>query len=436
MSALALPVADAKNPDSDGLLFPESRAATGGPAWRTWLGVIGALVAVYFFIAAIHLMGHGLKTMAGVPSAKLIMDNIFHLTDHPLAGLSVGVLLTSIVQSSSFTTSFVVGLVAANQISLAAAIPIIMGANIGTSVTNILVSLAHLRHRIEFRRSLGGAVVHDLFNVLSVSLLMPLEWKFHIVSGPARAFADWLGTKAFFTTDPRKFNLVKKAVKPLEQAGDWLLGSVLHLGQVTCGLIIAAAAVVMLFAALFYLVKILRGMLKDRLAGLFSRTLFSRQPVSFVVGLFTTSVVQSSSVTTSLIVPLVGAGVLKIRQIFPYTLGANIGTTVTALLGGLAIAATAAGQGQAVQTAAAFGLAVAVGHLLFNIYGTVVFWPLQWIPISLAKGFAGLAARRRILAAVYIIVIFFLVPILTIVLVNRQGLAKLIGVISGHGGSP
>ena len=325
------------------------------------------------------------------------------------------------------------GLVAAGQLNLVTSVPIIMGANIGTSVTNILVSLAHLRRRTEFRRSLGGAIVHDLFNVLSVILIMPLEWRFRIISSPAKAFANWLGGAAFFTPDPGKYNLIKAAVKPISDAADWLLAGVFGLDQVTCGLVTAGAAVVLLFAALFFLVKLLRGLLKDRLAGLFSRTLFRHPAISFVVGIFTTAVVQSSSVTTSLVVPLVGAGVLKIKQIFPYTLGANIGTTVTALIGGLAIAATAAGQGDAMQTAAAFGLAVAFAHLLFNILGTIVFWPLQWIPISLAKGYAKLASERRLLAAVYIIVIFFLLPVLTIILVNSEGFMRL---LSTAGGSP
>lgn len=398
-----------------------SRVPVGG-GQRAWLQGLIALLAVYVFIAAINLMGHGLKTVAKEPASEAKMHQVFQaLTSNPLAALCVGVLVTSLVQSSSFTTSFVVTLVAAGQISLATAIPVIMGANIGTSVTNILVSLAHLRRRLEFRRSLGGAIVHDLFNVLSVLVFMPLEWKFKIVSAPAERFAEWLGGAAFFTTNPKQYNLIKLLTTPVNGAADWLLGDVFGFSQTVRGLIAAALAIAMLFVALFFLVKVLRGLLKGRLAGLFSRTLFSHPGISFLVGIITTAAVQSSSVTTSLVVPLVGAGVLKIRQIYPYTLGANIGTTVTALLAGLAVAASASGAGPEVQTAAAFGLAVAFGHLLFNIYGTIVFWPLQWIPISLAKGYAKLASRRRVLAAVYIIVIFFVLPITTIILVNNDG---------------
>jgi len=395
-----------------------ARPVAARPAWQGWLRALTALLAVYFFIAAIHVMGHGLKTVAKVPSSKAVMERIYHCADNPLAGLCVGVLLTSLVQSSSFTTTFTVGLVAAGQVPFLTAIFIIMGANIGTSVTNTLVSLAHLRKRAEFRRSLAAATVHDFFNVLNVLLLGPLEWAFGVVSRPARWFGHWLEGAAFFTTDPKKYNVVKTGVQPISGVLDWLLGDLLGLPTTARGLLTAALGVVILFLALIFLVKVLRRLLRDRLAGLFSRTLFRSPATSFTVGIVATSAVQSSSVTTSLVVPLVGAGVLRIRQIYPYTLGANIGTTVTAVLGALALAAMAAGQSAAVQAAAAFGLAVAFGHLLFNVYGTTVFWPLQWIPISLAKGYAKLASEHRALAAAYILGLFYLTPAAVILVVN------------------
>ncbi len=412
--------ADAHSPIEDLLPTTGQRKS---PAWQNWLGGLAALAILYLFIAAIKLMGRGLETVAEVPEAEAVMDSIFSLAAHPLAGLSIGVLITSLVQSSSFTTATTVGFVATGHLSLVTAIPIVMGANIGTSVTNILVSLAHLRQRKEFERSLGGAIVHDLFNLLSVLLLLPLEWAFGIVSRPAGALAEWLGATVFFSSNPKEYNFVSAMVKPLQQATNWVLGSLLGMEDTARGLVTAGVAIVLLFVALFLLVKILRGLLKDRLAGLFSKTLFRHPAISFMVGLFTTAAVQSSSVTTSLVVPLVGAGVLKIKQIFPYTLGANIGTTVTAMLAALF---NIAGAKPGLQHAAAMGLAVALGHLLFNIYGTAVFWPLQWIPISLAKGYAKLAGKRRILAAVYVVVIFFVLPILAIFLVNSLGFMSIL----------
>ncbi len=386
----------------------------------TWIPLLAAAAALYLFIASINMIGHGMKTIATVPESQaFLQEHVFKLAAHPLAGLSIGILLTAIVQSSSFTTSFAVGLVVAGQISLKVAVPIIMGANIGTSVTALLVSLAHVRRRNEFRRSLAAATVHDQFNLLTVMLLVPLEMAFGILSRPAGAFAEWLKGTSFLNADPKKFAFVKMAVKPLSNAADWLFEDVMGLSPTAAGTATAIVAVILLFAALIFIVKMLQGLVKDRLAGLFNKTFFRNSATSFIVGIVGTAAVQSSSVTTSLVVPLVGTGILTIKQVFPYMLGANIGTTVTALLAGLALAAMAAGTGAAAEAAAASVLALAMAHLLFNVYGTVIFWPISWLPIAIAKGYAKLASRRRILAAIYVLVIFFLLPIMCIILTNR-----------------
>lgn len=387
---------------------------------RDLLQLLAVLAALYLFISAINLMGSGLKSIAKDPDGGSFMKWLFGFaTCHPLAGLSVGILATSIVQSSSFTTVMVLGFVASGQIGFVAAVPIIMGANIGTSVTNLLVSLANLRNRVDFRRALGGAIVHDFFNVLSVIVILPLEMAFGLLSKPAGHVGKWLEVSAFHSEDPRSFNFVKMAVKPLSDFINWFFVELCNLGKIWGGAVIAAIALVLLFLTLFFMVKLLQGLLKDRMSGLFSRTLFRNPPIAFVVGILVTAAVQSSSVTTSLVVPLVGAGILSIRQIYPYTMGANIGTTITAIMGAIAMAALAAGQSEAKQALAASALAVASAHLMFNIYGTAIFWPLQWIPISLAKGFAKMASRRRLLAAVYIIVVFFIVPIALIAILGK-----------------
>ena len=98
------------------------------------LKIIGVLVALYFFLA----MGGSFGALGGKGAGEL-----FTITDNPIAGLMVGVLATVLVQSSSTSTSIVVGLVGADVLSPRQAIPIIMGANIGTSVTNTIVSMAH-----------------------------------------------------------------------------------------------------------------------------------------------------------------------------------------------------------------------------------------------------------------------------------------------------
>jgi sodium-dependent phosphate cotransporter len=118
-----------------------------------------------------------------------------------------------------------------------------------------------------------------------------------------------------------------------------------------------------------------------------------------------TATVQSSSATTSLIVPLVGTGVLTVRKIFPYTLGANVGTTITAIL-----ASFATGNPVAVT--------VALAHLSFNILGIIILYPLMFLPIQLAEWAGALATRSKGNAAkvIFVYIALHILPILYIFL--------------------
>jgi len=373
-----------------------------------WAHGLLAAMMLYFFISSITMMGHGLKTAAKDERAKQKIQAVIRFADTPVVALCVGVLLTSIVQSSSFTTSLTVGLVVTGPLTVASAVPIIMGANIGTSVTNMLVSVAHIRNRLEFRRALAGAAMHDFFNVLSVAVLFPLEVTFEIISTPAVAFGRWLIELRIFPPNPTHFNPVKLATWPFTKGLDKILLNVMGLSKPIAGGLMAAVALALLFGSLVLLVKALRGALTSRLSGLFGRVLFVSPIRSFAVGVLATAMVQSSSVTTSLAVPLVATGVLRLRQVYPYTLGANVGTTVTAMLAALALAA--GGEG-------AMGLAVAAAHLLFNLCGIVIFWPLRRLPMGLAKWYAKVASERWRWVFVFVLGLFFALPVTVIVTV-------------------
>ena len=131
----------------------------------------------------------------------LFIGNIFQadsVVNNPVVGLMAGILVTVLVQSSSTSTSIVVAMVGADSkcstnfllcraemirnasflstvLTVAQAIPIIMGANIGTSVTNTIVSFTQIANENEFRRAFAGATVHDMFNWLAVLVLFPVE---------------------------------------------------------------------------------------------------------------------------------------------------------------------------------------------------------------------------------------------------------------------
>lgn len=364
----------------------------------TCIRIAGAMFFLYLFLVSIKAMGGGLKTYAQDPANDASIHKLFAAANNPFVSLAVGILITSIVQSSSFTTSFIIALVAAGTLDPRHAVPAIMGANIGTSVTNTLVSLAHLRHRHEFRAAFAAATVHDIFNYLTVILLLPLEYFFGFLSTPAR----WM-TNVFNLPEDLKVGggFVSTITKPLINQYKHFLSDGLNLERNAVGIFLALTGAFFLFVALIMLVRILKGLMLGRLEALFRRFFFSNAFVALIVGIVITVMVQSSSVTTSLIIPFVGAGVLTLRQVFPYMVGANIGTTCTGLLA----AAAAATSGSVM---------VAFVHLLFNLIGAAIFVPLRRIPITLSEKLAQFVACNRYVALLYIASMFIVIPVLCI----------------------
>ncbi|MFC2170309.1 Na/Pi symporter [Acidobacteriota bacterium] len=350
----------------------------------TFFNFIFLLCFLYLFLFSIELMGTSLKMLG-----QGLAETLIATTSNPLVGLFVGILSTSIVQSSSFTTSIVVGLIAGGALNVPNAIPIIMGANIGTSVTNILVSLTQIRRSIEFELAFSAAIVHDFFNVLAVLVLFPLQYFTNFLGH----IATFIGEK-FQNIGGLKFlSPIKASTQPLVEVLRELIGDYPW--------ILFTLSLFLLLIALIRMVKSLKILIVEKAEVWFDRYLFKNAFRAFFVGMVLTALVQSSSITTSLAVPLAGAGVLTLVQIFPYTLGANIGTTVTAILAALVTGNLAA-------------VTVAFSHLLFNLSGIVVWWPFKFVPISLAEKFSGIAVRRKAIPLLYVIIVFFLIPILLI----------------------
>ena len=353
---------------------------------ETFLRLLQFITFLYLFLFSISLMGAALK-MFGTGIAESLIGN----TSSPLVGLFIGIVTTSVIQSSSATTSIVVGLVGGGALTVSNGIPIVMGANIGTSVTCILVSLAHLNRSVEFRRSFSASIVHDFFNFLAVLVLFPLQY-----------FTDFLGIASTYLAAAFQdvgglhlFNPLKTAIKPLVT---------LVSGVVDNPWVLLVLALICLFVALKQIVNALRILVVNKAEAWFDKVLFRNAGLAFSVGLVLTVLVQSSSITTSLVIPLAGAGILSLRQIFPYTLGANIGTTITAILASLVT-----GNIHAVE--------IAFAHLLFNVSGIIIWWPLSKVPISLARSFGGLAIRNRVIPFAYILATFFIIPLVLIFII-------------------
>jgi sodium-dependent phosphate cotransporter len=352
---------------------------------------ISIILSIYFFLLSIKLLGHSFK-LFGAEFAEMLIT----MTSNPFMGLFIGIVATSLIQSSSTTTSIVVGLVAGDALTLGNAIPIIMGANIGTTVTNTLVSMGHITNRIEFKRAFSAGIIHDIFNVSSVIVLFPIELKFHIIGNTATLLEEnFAGVGGM-----RLFNPLKLLLDPAVNAIDYLFSFIPY-----APLILMILSLIIMFISLTSIVKIIRSVVLDRVEVIINQFLFRNDILGFTLGLLITFVVQSSSVTTSLIIPLAGAGLITLRQIFPYTLGANIGTTGTAILAALA-------------TQNPVAVTVAFAHLCFNTYGIIIFYPLKFIPIKLA-GYIGTKAsqsKRNIIIFVCIYLLLYLIPLIILIL--------------------
>jgi sodium-dependent phosphate cotransporter len=352
------------------------------------------IIVLYIFFVSIELMSGSFKLFG-----KEFAQNLMTTTSNPVVGLMIGILATSLVQSSSATTSILICLVAGGGISIGHAIPVVMGANIGTTVTNTIVSIGHIGRKNEFSRALAGATVHDFFNILAVIVFLPLEHFTHLIEHSAAFLA-----KAFSNVGGLKFiSPLKAIVKPLASGIIHIFKTVFPDPTWATALCILVFALIILFLALKYMVTLMKKLAMGPVENLLHQYLFASPFSAFLLGLFVTAVIQSSSATTSLIVPIVGAGLLSVSDIFPYVLGTNIGTTITAILASLVTKNPAA-------------LTVAFAHLMFNLSGTVCIYPFKNIPIAIAEFFGGFTANHRYLVITYLIFVFYGVPLLVIFL--------------------
>lgn len=359
------------------------------------------LLLLYLFLVGVNGLGNGFKLLS-----MQMLDTFFAATENPFIGLMIGILATTLVQSSSVTTAVIVGLVAApeNPLPVIHAVPMIMGANIGTTVTNTIASLAHMGRREDFRRAFAVATCHDFFNYFAVVILLPFELVTGFLAKAASALAESLGGVGGSNYESPIKGALEAGGGVIEAAIGWTAASN-HLAAI---LYIATSAV-LIVVTLLSIVSVMRSVMQNRVESLVTRAFETRPIIAMVVGMVATVMVQSSSITTSLLVPLAGAGVLTLAQAFPITLGANVGTTVTALLA--ALAATGA-HAQA-------GLTIALVHLLFNIIGIALIYPvpaIRRLPLAAARGLANVAVKSRVVAILYVVVLFYLIPALSAVI--------------------
>ena len=352
------------------------------------------LAALFVFLLALDLMISSLQHLGASAAETIIMA-----TSNPFTGLFIGLLVTAIIQSSSATTSMVVALVASGSITLEGAVPIIMGANVGTTITSTIVALGFITKKKEFRRAVSAGTYHDFFNILTVLILFPLEYYYGFLSGVSQYIGSTFFDQPIGATTRVSFLggglglLVSKIVELIDN-----------------GFVLVILSFALLFGSILFFRTVLSRMLgigNQQGATGIQRFFFQSQLKSFGWGLMITAAIRSSTITTSLVVPFVAKKVIRLNQAVPFILGANIGTTITAFI--------------AAMSNSNIAISIAISHFLFNSIGVIIFTVVPYvktIPMNLAKGLGKLTIRYRLAGFVYILLTFFFIPF-SLIYLNR-----------------
>ncbi|XP_017748514.1 PREDICTED: sodium-dependent phosphate transport protein 2C isoform X2 [Rhinopithecus bieti] len=358
----------------------------------------GLLGSLYFFICSLDVLSSAFQLLGSKVAGDIFKDNV--VLSNPVAGLVIGVLVTALVQSSSTASSIVVSMVAAKLLTVRASVPIIMGVNVGTSITSTLVSMAQSGNRDEFQRAFSGSAVHGIFNWLTVLVLLPLESATALLErlselalgaaslSPGAQAPDilkvltktlthlivqldsdvimssatdnatnrslikqWCGTMGQPTRENSSncgaFGLCmeRNSTAPVDRLPCRHLFAGTELTDLAVGCILLAGSLLVLCGCLVLIVKLLNSVLRGRVARAVRTVINADFPfplgwlggyLALLAGAGLTFALQSSSVFTAAIVPLMGVGVISLDRAYPLLLGSNIGTTTTALLAALA----------------------------------------------------------------------------------------------------
>ncbi|XP_061290246.1 sodium-dependent phosphate transport protein 2C isoform X2 [Bos javanicus] len=451
-----------------------------GQAWRElsaasralrvltgFLKACGLLGGLYLFICSLDILSSAFQLLGSKVTGDIFKDNV--VLSNPVAGLVIGVLVTVLVQSSSTSSSIVVSMVASKLLTVRASVPIIMGVNVGTSITSTLVSMAQSGDRDEFRRAFGGSAVHGIFNWLTALVLLPLE---SAAAPLERLSALILGT-ASLQPGGHAPDILKVLTRPLTHLivqldADVLMGSATGnttnrslikrwcgtreqttagnssycgaaaggpcpgkngsaseeplpcrhlfagtaLADLAVGLILLAASLLVLCSCLVLIVKLLNSTLRGRVAQAVRTVINADFPRPF-------------GWLSGYLAMLVGAGLtfaLQSSSVFTAATVPLIGVGVISLerayplfLGSntgtttTALLAALASPSDMLLSA----VQVALIHFFFNLAGILLWYvvPILRLPVPLAKYFGNLTASYRWVAVAYLLLCFLVLPL-------------------------
>jgi solute carrier family 34 (sodium-dependent phosphate cotransporter) len=348
--------------------------------------VIYIILALVIFLFAIDLMISSLQWLG-----RDTIETLIRATSNPFNGLFIGLLVTALIQSSSTTTALTVAMVASGSLTLHSAVPIIMGANVGTTITSSIISLGFINRKKDFKRAVAAGSYHCFFNLLTGILLFPLEYHYRFLSDLSQRVAAYFATPGNVTTPGATWHfsslfepLVKGLMSSLPYVYVWMI-----------------AGFVLLFGSILLFRKLISDLLKAKSPEAFSRFFFRSPLKSFAWGLITTAAIRSSTITTSVVVPIVAKKITTLRQAAPFIMGANIGTTITAFIAAV------------LNSNASNAISIAMAHFMFNLVGVILFFPipaLREIPIRLSSSLGRFTSEYRFAGVAFILITFFFLP--------------------------
>lgn len=352
-----------------------------------WKDLLYILFSFLLFLFSIDLMGASILQFGEQTVRELLIA-----AENPFVSLFIGLLVTAVIQSSSTTTAMIIAFVATGSMPLTTAVPMVMGANIGTTITPTIISLSFISRRNEFRKALATGAVHNLFNIFVVVLLFPLELQYGLLSGGAEYITSLLfsGEQNVSTGAWGPGYIFKPLIQYIVTNNEYLF----------VPLILSA---LLMFGSIKLLSRLISRQLIAESRSRLENVAFSTTFRSFGFGALLTAGIQSSSVTTSLMVPLVASRKVSLKKAWPFIMGANIGTTITAFIAAL------------LKTEVALSLAIV--HLIFNLVGVLLFLPVKRmrnLPLRLANMLGTYTFNHRLVGLAYILIIFFLVPFILI----------------------
>jgi sodium-dependent phosphate cotransporter len=358
--------------------------------WRNLRYVLYICVTLLFFILGIEIIVSSLHS-AGEESINAIL----RATSNSFTAFFIGVVVTAMMQSSSTTTAITVALVASNTIQIHSGVCIVMGANLGTTITSMIVSFGFISEKREFRRAVSASAYHFFFNLFALLVLFPLELYNQFLSRLSLTIS-----KHFFA------NPISVADTPRLKAWS-LLDPVNEFLQAISPVFAVMFGLILIFSSILLFRRIISSLLKAKSPEAFSRFFFKSRVKSFVWGIMTTAAIRSSTITTSVVVPIVSKRITSLKQASPFILGANLGTTITAFF--------AASLNQANGNV----MSIAMAHFLFNLIGVILFFPfanVEKIVLFSAKSFAKVSASHKFVLLTFILCMFFFFPFLIIYL--------------------